>query len=113
MTELLIKKIKKIHKKLEEETNDNFEIIIKSSKYQNPIVIGTLQQKKIKYIVENMPQFKDLEDTYDSIDEFNNVSYQYCKVHGIKPYINIDILNGNIIYGKEKQVIIGKIRTIT
>lgn len=123
----LLNKIKKIQKKLEEESNGQYEITIRSTTNQNPITFGSLIKKTVQntpkmnevnsrtlgtYVVDNMPQFKELEDMYESIDEFMDVCIQYCKVHRIKPYISIDIEKESILYGKERPQMIGRIRRV-
>ena len=106
----LLNKIKKMHSKLESETGNKYEITIKSSNNPNSIlIIGDFNNRK-KYIIENMSHFKELEDTYDSLEEFENVASQYFKVNGIKPYIQVDLQNGLINYGKGRIQSIGKIR---
>ena len=109
----LLNKIKKLHSKLELETGNKYEITIKSS--NNSIInfgnLNNIDNKK-KYIIENLTHFKELEDTYDSLEEFKDVALQYFKVNSIKPYLKIDLNNGIINYGKERSQTIGKIRII-
>ncbi len=112
----LLNKIKKLHLKLELETGNKYEINIKSSNNPNSIItFGTLNDNmdtKKKYIIENLTHFKELEDSYDSLEEFKDVALQYFKVNSIKPYLRIDLNNGLINYGKERSQTIGKIRII-
>ncbi len=108
--EEIIHKIKKLHKKLENISNKKYQIIIKSS-FNDNFVIGNFEKKQ-QYKVYNMPKLADLEDTYDSIEELSEIINEYCRVKKIKNLFKIDINEGNIVYGKDRPELVGKISII-
>ncbi len=105
--EEIIHKIKKLHKKLESKTNKTFQITIQSN--QNDFYkIGDFEKRK-KYIVYDM-KIKELEDNYNSLNEFNETLQQYCEVKNIKNLFHLNMESGTITYGKGHLTLVGKIK---
>ncbi len=89
-----IKKIEKLHKKLEEETKTRFEINVYQPDTFEEIKVGDFYSRK-SYIVHNaLPKYKDLENKYTSINEIKE------KIKSLYKNEKIDIHNGYIGVGK-------------
>ncbi len=106
--EEIFRKIKKLHKKLESETNKKYQITIQSNLNES-LTIGDFSKRK-QYQIYDMEKVKELEDTYDSLEELNETLEEYCNVKSIKNLFVIDTENGVINYGKGKLTTLGKLK---
>ncbi len=89
-----IKKFEKLHKKLEEETNTQFEINIYQPNTFEEIKVGDFYSRKSYIVYDASPKYKDLENQYTSINELKE------KIQILYKNEYINIYNGYIGLGK-------------
>jgi hypothetical protein len=108
----LINKITKLHKKIEQDTGNKYEISIFSQTTNKNIVIGDLDKRE-KYVVYDMKKWKSLEGEYESIEEFEEKAKKFCKQYNIDKRLLMNPTNGNIyIKGNGKPSLNGKLTSI-
>lgn len=105
----LVEQISKLHKKIEQESSNNFEITIYDQKNQEHVIIGDLD-KRNEYIVYDMIQWSSLNGVYNSIDDFDKTVNLFKKRYKLKQNIFIDANDGTVCVGHGKINEIGKVK---
>jgi hypothetical protein len=92
--EKYIKKIKKIHKDLENDTNQTYEIHIYNPTTFQQIKIGDLYNRSSFIVSDALPKYKSLEGKYTSVQELKD------KIISLYPNENINVFDNYIGLGK-------------